>query len=311
MGLELPSHPLTLLSSLRHYPAIPGLSLIPLALFLGVSLPLVSVARRGTSRSSITISCLKTSLFRVLGGTCPPGSRVLLGPQSFVQNLGQNGKTPCLGSNSALHVRGGLCVSSPALCPCGQKSQMCSRRRPTGASLHAGLASRCRGPKQTRGVTSIVLCLGHVLHLVLILKMGLKPHRIARGAYACLLSHPVVSCQAPLSMEFSRQGYWSGLQFPTLVDLPDPGTEPTSPESPALAGEFFATEPPGKPARGAEPSIAVSTLYFFFLFFFLVECSLLHRWAQGSLLLPRTPTNICENLLYPMCTCPNPPAQIP
>ena len=93
-------------------------------------------------------------------------------------------------------------------------------------------------------------------------------HRIARGAYACLLSHPVVSCQAPLSMEFSRQGYWSGLQFPTLVDLPDPGTEPTSPESPALAGEFFATEPPGKPARGAEPSIAVSTLYFFFFLFF-------------------------------------------
>ena len=53
MGLELPSHPLTPLSSLGHYPAIPGLSLIPLALFLGVSLPLVSVARRGTSRPSI------------------------------------------------------------------------------------------------------------------------------------------------------------------------------------------------------------------------------------------------------------------
>ena len=54
MGLELPSHPLTPLSSLGHYPAIPGLSLMPLALFLGVSLLLVSVARRGTSRPSIS-----------------------------------------------------------------------------------------------------------------------------------------------------------------------------------------------------------------------------------------------------------------
>ena len=193
-------------------------------------------------------------------------------------------------------------MSSPALCPCGQKSQMCSRRRRTGASPHAGLASRCRGPKQTRGVTSIVLCLGHVLHLVPILKMGLKPHRIARGAYACLLSHPVVSCQAPLSMEFSRQGYWSGLQFPTLVDLPDPGTEPTSPESPALAGEFFATEPPGKPARGAEPSIAVSTLYFFFFsFFFLVECSLLHRWAQGRVSSCQGPRPTFVKIFYTPC----------
>ena len=50
--------------------------------------------------------------------------------------------------------------------------------------------------------------------------------------------------QAPLSMEFSRQEYWSGLPFPPPVDLPDPGIEPVSP---ALAGGFFTTEPPGKP----------------------------------------------------------------
>ena len=45
-----------------------------------------------------------------------------------------------------------------------------------------------------------------------------------------------VACQAPLSMGFPRQGYWGGLPFPTPRDLPDPGIEPTSPESPALAG---------------------------------------------------------------------------
>ena len=45
-------------------------------------------------------------------------------------------------------------------------------------------------------------------------------------------------------MEFSRQEYWSGLLFPSPEDLPKPGIEPTSP---ALAGGFLTTEPPGKP----------------------------------------------------------------
>ena len=53
-----------------------------------------------------------------------------------------------------------------------------------------------------------------------------------------------VTHQAPLSMEFSRQEYWSGLPFPTPGDLPNPGIEPTSHVSPALAGGFFTTVPP-------------------------------------------------------------------
>ena len=47
-----------------------------------------------------------------------------------------------------------------------------------------------------------------------------------------------------LSMGFSRQEYWSGLPFPSLGDLPNPGIKPTSPVSPAFAGGFFTTEPP-------------------------------------------------------------------
>jgi len=47
------------------------------------------------------------------------------------------------------------------------------------------------------------------------------------------------TCQAPLSMEFSRQEYWSGLPFPPPGDLTDLGIEPTSLASPALAGRFF------------------------------------------------------------------------
>ena len=49
-----------------------------------------------------------------------------------------------------------------------------------------------------------------------------------------------VVLQAPLTMGFPRQEYWSGLPCPLPGDLPDPGIEPMSLTSPALAGEFFA-----------------------------------------------------------------------
>ena len=51
--------------------------------------------------------------------------------------------------------------------------------------------------------------------------------------------------QAPLSMDFLRQEYWSGMPFPTPEDLSDPGIEPVSSASPALADRFFVSEPPG------------------------------------------------------------------
>ena len=56
-----------------------------------------------------------------------------------------------------------------------------------------------------------------------------------------------VAHQVPLFMGFFRQEYWSGLSFPPPGDLPNPGTKPVSPESPAMAGGSFTTEPPGKP----------------------------------------------------------------
>ena len=52
--------------------------------------------------------------------------------------------------------------------------------------------------------------------------------------------------QPPLSMEFSRQKYWSGLQFPIPGDLPSPEIKPVSLASPTLAGKFFAIVIPGK-----------------------------------------------------------------
>ena len=69
--------------------------------------------------------------------------------------------------------------------------------------------------------------------------------------HACMISHfshvwlfatPWTGArQAPLSMGFSRQAYWSGLPRPPPGDLPDPGTEPTSLMSPVFAGEFHTT----------------------------------------------------------------------
>ena len=52
-----------------------------------------------------------------------------------------------------------------------------------------------------------------------------------------------VAYQAPLSMRFSRQEYWSGLPFPSPGDLPDPGIEPGSP---TLQTDALPSEPPGK-----------------------------------------------------------------
>ena len=53
-----------------------------------------------------------------------------------------------------------------------------------------------------------------------------------------------VAYQAPQSMEFSRQEYWSGLSFPSPGNLPNPGIEP---RSPALQADALLSEPPGKP----------------------------------------------------------------
>ena len=56
-----------------------------------------------------------------------------------------------------------------------------------------------------------------------------------------------VAHQAPLSMAFSRQEYGSGLPRPPPGELPDPGIEPMSPESPALQADYLSTEMLGSP----------------------------------------------------------------
>ena len=79
-----------------------------------------------------------------------------------------------------------------------------------------------------------------------------RTHSLACGVgwfCACVVAKLLQSCltlcdpmdQAPLSVEFSRQEYWSELPHLSPWDLPDPGIEPLSLASPALAGGFFTT----------------------------------------------------------------------
>ena len=63
-------------------------------------------------------------------------------------------------------------------------------------------------------------------------------HQVMSDSFGTLWT---VAHEAPLSMEFPRQEYWSGLPFPSPGDPSDPGIKPVSL---ALAGEFFTTESP-------------------------------------------------------------------
>ena len=81
-------------------------------------------------------------------------------------------------------------------------------------------------------------------------------------AKSCLTLCDTMDCshQAPLSMGFSRQEYWSGLPFPSPGDLPNPGVEPLVSCS---AGGFFTPEPPGKPLLTAiEPYLSLLIEHF-------------------------------------------------
>ena len=81
-----------------------------------------------------------------------------------------------------------------------------------------------------------------------------------------------VACQAPLSMRFSRQEYWSELPCTSPGDLPDPGIEP---RSPALQAYSLPSEPPGKQSR---KSILSMSIWFQNLSFFYPHTSL-HLWS--------------------------------
>ena len=126
------------------------------------------------------------------------------------------------------------------LCPClAGSSPSCSSAWKQGCLCPGqGLAS----PLKAKGFSSSAFS-----------KMPMCDHRpcgVCVCAHACVhmlsrvrlfLTPWTVACQAPLSMEFSRQEYRSGQPFSTPGNLPDPGIEPVSLVSSSLAGGFFTT----------------------------------------------------------------------
>ena len=83
-----------------------------------------------------------------------------------------------------------------------------------------------------------------VFHLTLYQIANLAKHNILFLFSHQVMSYSFVVHQSPLSIGLPRQESWRGLSFPSPGDLPDPRIEALSP---ALAGRFFITEPPGKP----------------------------------------------------------------
>ena len=69
-----------------------------------------------------------------------------------------------------------------------------------------------------------------------------------------------IAYQAPQSMGFSRQEYWSGLPFPSPGDLPDPGIEP---RSPTLQADALTSEPPGKPNKHLRNTLILASVIYF------------------------------------------------
>ena len=90
-----------------------------------------------------------------------------------------------------------------------------------------------------------------------------------------------VTCQATLSVEFSRQEYWNGLPFPSSGDIPSPGIEPASP---ALAGGFFTTAPLGKPILGTFSSVCCCLFVLHsFIHVFLEQSRCTRHWETRKL----------------------------
>ena len=98
--------------------------------------------------------------------------------------------------------------------------------------------------------TTLIKCFIYPQRTESMIRRGRKKERKKVKSLSCvqLFSAPwTVAHQAPPSMGFFRQEYWSGLPFPSPGDLPNPGMEPWYP---AFQADALTSEPPGKPWWG-------------------------------------------------------------
>ena len=143
-------------------------------------------------------------------------------------------------------VRAHVCKTSLLLLSCRQ--QRLAEWKATQMKNKFGEVLEISGEDYVQEVTKAGEGLWVILHLY---KQGWAIWCLRMYAHSLRrvwLCDPVgCSLQAPLSMGLPRQEYCSGLAFPSPGGLPDPGTRPARPVSPALSGVFFTSEPPGKP----------------------------------------------------------------
>ena len=165
-----------------------------------------------------------------------------------------------------------MCVKSLQLCPI-----LCNHmdRSPPGASVLrifsrileqvAMPSSRGSSPPRDRTHISSVPCNGtqipyHYYHL--------KSESEVVQLCPTVCNSMDLAYQAPLSMDFSRQKYWSRLPFPSPRDLPDPGIEP---RSPTFQADALPSEPPRKPQNRYMYVCVCVCMYIYIYFFFLVR----------------------------------------
>ena len=130
-----------------------------------------------------------------------------------------------------------LTPSDPVDCsPPGSSVHGIPQARITGAGCHFLLQGNLPDPGIVPGCP----------HLPSFSLKVVRVHAQSLSRVRLLVTPWTAARQAPLSMGFSGQEYWSGLLFPPPGDLPDPGIKPASP---ALAGGFFTTATPGKQGR--------------------------------------------------------------
>ena len=138
--------------------------------------------------------------------------------------VGKRETSEWIGVSSSQEVPGWVGGWKQSRCPCHthvlSRMETQETRRRGGDTTQVGVRPRAWAPRSTLSIEPLVLV-----------------------CQLCLTVIPTVAPQAPQSMEFSRQEYWSGLPFSSPGDLPNPGIEP---KSPALQADSLPSEPPGK-----------------------------------------------------------------
>ena len=134
------------------------------------------------------------------------------------------------------------CLNNNNFMPLPIKMQLSKKKKRCNCHLYKGLCSSTPHKAELQS-----LCSNNIHLWVMVTPFWVQPHFLLCCCLVAVTSDPfeipwTVAHQASMSMVFPKKEYWSGLPIPFPGDSSWPGIKPTSP---ALAGGFFTTEPPG------------------------------------------------------------------